>query len=223
MFHADKVFLATAYPQSELVGTMKRLLACLALCASLSASAQDDNCTVLGIQDLTQMIFSLKAQIDSLEANALNRSSVRAIARSEAVAQREGLPLAPIDFADGDFYESSLNNLELAADFSNTQLTSVNFTESNLSNSNFSNATLEVCFFTFCNLENVDFSGANLGGSVFQFANLTGANLSTAVFGGAFFECIYGCPTSLPSGYICEPDLDNYCSPFEGLYHIVPE
>ena len=40
MFHADKVFLATAYPQSELVGTMKRLLACLALCASLSASAQ---------------------------------------------------------------------------------------------------------------------------------------------------------------------------------------
>lgn len=30
----------TAYPQSELVGTMKRFLACLVLCASLSASAQ---------------------------------------------------------------------------------------------------------------------------------------------------------------------------------------
>jgi hypothetical protein len=41
MLRAYKVFLATAYPQRELVGTMKRLIACLALCASLSASAQD--------------------------------------------------------------------------------------------------------------------------------------------------------------------------------------
>ncbi len=47
-------------PQSDLVRTMKRFLACLALCASLSASAQGDNCTVLGIQDLTQMVFELQ-------------------------------------------------------------------------------------------------------------------------------------------------------------------
>ena len=40
MLRAYKVFLATAYPQREIVGTMKRLLACLVLCASLSASAQ---------------------------------------------------------------------------------------------------------------------------------------------------------------------------------------
>ena len=71
---------------------MKRLLACLALCASLSASAQDDNCTVLGIQDLTQMVFELQTQlnaqdatIDSLQNAAMTRDSVRAIARGEAV------------------------------------------------------------------------------------------------------------------------------------------
>ena len=45
---------------------MKHLLACLALCASLSASAQDDNCTVLGIQDLTQLVIQLQASIDSI-------------------------------------------------------------------------------------------------------------------------------------------------------------
>ena len=56
----------TAYPQRELGETMKRLLACLVLCASLSASSQDDNCTVLGIQDLTQIVLSLQAELDSL-------------------------------------------------------------------------------------------------------------------------------------------------------------
>ena len=66
MFRAHKVFLATAYPQSELVRTMKRLLACLALCASLSASAQDDNCTVLPVQELSLAYQDLNASIDSI-------------------------------------------------------------------------------------------------------------------------------------------------------------
>ena len=66
MLRAYKVFLATAYPQSEIVGTMKRLLACLALCASLSASAQDDNCTILGVQELSSLYSELSASIDSI-------------------------------------------------------------------------------------------------------------------------------------------------------------
>ena len=42
-------------PQSELVGTT---LACLpGPLRPLSASAQDDNCTVLGTGDLSQMVF----------------------------------------------------------------------------------------------------------------------------------------------------------------------
>ena len=65
MFHAYKVFLATAYPSSELVETMKRLLACLALCASLSSYSQDDNCTVLGVQDLSQLYNGLVLTADS--------------------------------------------------------------------------------------------------------------------------------------------------------------
>ena len=40
MFRAYKVFLATAYPQREIVSAMKRLLTCLVLFASFSASAQ---------------------------------------------------------------------------------------------------------------------------------------------------------------------------------------
>ena len=66
MLRAYKVFLATAYPQRELVGTMKRLLACLVLCASLTASAQDDNCTVLSIQELSSAYQDLNASIDSI-------------------------------------------------------------------------------------------------------------------------------------------------------------
>ena len=66
MMRAYKVFLATAYPQREIVGTMKRLLACLALCASLSASAQDDNCTVLGVQELSSLYSELSQSIDTI-------------------------------------------------------------------------------------------------------------------------------------------------------------
>lgn len=55
-------------PQRELLGTMKRLLACLALCASLSASAQDDNCTVLGVQELSSLYSELSASIDTIVA-----------------------------------------------------------------------------------------------------------------------------------------------------------
>jgi len=68
MLRAYKVFLATAYPPPDLVKTMKRLLACLALCASLSASAQDDNCTILGVQDLSSLYSELSASIDTIVA-----------------------------------------------------------------------------------------------------------------------------------------------------------
>lgn len=45
---------------------MKRLLACLALCATLSASAQDDNCTVLGVQELSSLYSELSMSIDTI-------------------------------------------------------------------------------------------------------------------------------------------------------------
>lgn len=49
---------------------MNRLLTCLAICASIAASAQDDNCTVLGVQDLTNLAYSLQNQIDSLQVES---------------------------------------------------------------------------------------------------------------------------------------------------------
>ena len=45
---------------------MKRFLACLALCASLSASAQDDNCTVLGVQELSSLYADLSTSINAI-------------------------------------------------------------------------------------------------------------------------------------------------------------
>ena len=84
MLRAYKVFLATAYPQRELVGTMKRLIACLALCASLSASAQDvypynpdiEPDGYIGINDLLALlpIFGQEFEVvtvDSVTSSAL--------------------------------------------------------------------------------------------------------------------------------------------------------
>ena len=38
------------------------------LCASLSTAAQDDNCTVLGVQDLTELVDSLNTELDELRS-----------------------------------------------------------------------------------------------------------------------------------------------------------
>lgn len=76
MLRAYKVFLATACPQRDLVRTMKRLLACLALCASLSASAQDENCTILGVQELSALYSELSQSIDTI-ISGLTAASAR--------------------------------------------------------------------------------------------------------------------------------------------------
>ena len=164
---------------------MKNLLACLALCASLSASAQGDNCTVLGIQDLTQMVFDLQAQLnaqdatmDSLQNASMTRDSVRAIARGEAA------------------FWGSVGHADLEG--------------VNLEN-NSNDGLISLAY-----LVGANFAGANLSGAV-----LSGVNLSGAYLSGAAMTCLrYGCPSSLPTGYTCEPDPD--CSEPD-RYRIVPE
>ena len=51
---------------------MKRLLACLAICTSLSASAQDDNCTVLGVQELSGLYANLSTSVDTVTQGWIN-------------------------------------------------------------------------------------------------------------------------------------------------------
>ena len=181
---------------------MKRFLACLALCASLSASAQDDNCTVLGIQDLTQMVFEFQDQlnaqdatIDSLQNAAVTRDSVRAIARAEAAI-------------GGSYGYTDLSG----ANLSGMGLTGINLYGADLSGANLGNTNLSIAYLV----------SANLSGAYLNDANLSGAYLSSANLSGAIMTCLQvGCPAALPSGYICEPDTD-YC-PQANRYRIVPE
>ena len=190
---------------------MKRLIACLALCASLSASAQDDNCTVLGIQDLTQMVFEFQGQlnaqdatIDSLQNAAMTRDSVRAIARGEAAT-------------GGSFGSADLSG----ADLSGASLSGASLTYADLSGASLLGADL-----TYADLSGADLSGANLfaahlnGANLFA-ADLSGASLFAADLSGAALTCLQGCPSNLPGGYICEPDTD---CPELGIprYRIVP-
>ena len=133
---------------------MKHFLACLTLCASLSASAQGDNCTVLGIQDLTQMVFDLQAQlnaqdatIDSLQNAAMTRDSVADIA--VGVAWRG--ELAGADLSDADLSD---------ADLSGANLSGADLSSANLTGTNLSGATLFQL-----DLSEVDLSGAILSGA----------------------------------------------------------
>lgn len=231
MFHAYKVFLATAYPLCELVNTMKRLLACLAIFTSLSASAQDTNCTVLGIQDLTQMVFEFQGQlnaqdatINSLQNAAMTPNSVRAIARGEVAI---GGSLGIVDLSGANLFGANLFDADLimanlsGAYLSGADLSDADLVNANLSGANLSGADLTDADLVFANLSGADLTGgANLSGAYLTAANLSDADLSGADLTGANMTCLQaGCPIGLPSGYICEPDPD--CSEPD-RYRIVP-
>ena len=213
MLHAYKVFLATAYPQSELVRTMKHLLVCLAFCASLSASAQGDNCTVLGIQDLTQMVIELKAEIDSLKSTGMTRDSVADIA--VGVAWRG--ELAGANLSSADLTDAYLPYADLTdANLTDADLSNANLRYASLSFANLSNADLYSADLTGADLIGADLTGADLRYAKPNTANLTDANLTNAnlfganlfgasLFGadltGASLTCLFGgCPSALPSG-----------------------
>jgi len=218
---------------------MKRLIACLALCASLSASAQDDNCTVLGIQDLTQMVFEFQGQlnaqdatIDSLQNAAMTRDSVRAIARGEVAtggsfghadlsgANLEGTDLSGANLEGADLSGANLEGTDLSganfegADLSGADLSGANLEGADLSGADLSDAdlygaNLSDADLSDANLFNADLSGANLSG-----ADLTGASLVYADLSFASLTCLQGCPSHLPGGYFCTLDP---CDFIQGL------
>jgi len=220
-----------ALDRAELIGTMKRLLACLVLCASLSASAQDTNCTVLGIQDLTQMVFQLQAEIDSLKGAGMTRDSVADIAVGVAYrgelsgANLAGVYLFDADLDSANFSGADLSGAELSyarlnyadlsgADLSGADLIYTNFYYANLIGANLSGANLTYASLRYANLIGANLSGANLTEAYLYDANLEQANLSGAQLTGTYLTgatmtCLQtGCPLSLPPGYICEPDPD---------------
>ena len=79
-----------------------------------------------------------------------------------------------------------------------------NFWDANLSDVNFSNQT-------------------SLSDADFGYANLSGADLSGVISMSTIMTCLTGgCPSLLPSGWICEPDPDPEC-PQSNSYRIVSQ
>ena len=101
-------------------------------------------------------------------------------------------------------------------DLSDLDLRGTNLSQANLSGANLTGANL-----SDANLSRANLEGANLTGADLSDANLTRADLSAANLSGATMFCLQiGCPSQLPSGYICEPDPD--CSD-PNRYRIVPD
>ena len=196
---------------------MNRFLACLALCASLYASAQDDNCTVLGIQDLTQMVLQLQTQLENqnavmteLQAQIENQNT--AMTRDSVIAIAIHKELSIDEVTGGDLSTINL----FGSDLSGADLESANLSWANLGY-----VTLNGADLSGADLISANLIGANLSGADLSYANLSGANLSGANLSGAIMTCLQvGCPSALPSGYICEPDTD--CSE-PARYRIVVE
>lgn len=220
MSRAHKVFLATAYPPPDLVKSMKRFLACLALCASLSASAQNDNCTVLGIQDLTQMVIELQSQLDSVlalsaEQGVMTRDSVVGIAWRKDLRNAnligsnlsfenlEGARLTHADLSEGDLESIVLRYTEAdSAVFDNTRLVNAEAAYGSFRGASFVGASVNDMQCQHCDLTGADFTNAVFSAFEGQNANFTNANfygaqmsaalLNNAVLTGATIECLRG-------------------------------
>jgi len=192
---------------------MNRFLACLALCASLSASAQGDNCTVLGIQDLTQMVFELQGEIDSLKGTGMTRDSVIAIAihKELSIDEVTGGDLSTIVIANADLSGADLSRANLSrANLSGADLRNADLAGADLSGADLSGAVLFGADLSGAVLFGADLSnGADLSGADLYDADLFGAQLAGADLTGASMSCLISCPASLPLGYTCEP---TWCS-----------
>ena len=185
---------------------MKRFLACLALCASLSASAQDDNCTVLGIQDLSQMVFDHGAQLDSISSSSL-------LTQIDSLTNlTRGLDLRFETFPSGDFSNRVIPKSDFygayvsGSDFRFSVLTLSTFDGANLQAAQFRSADLRGARFIESYCSDADFTNADLSQADFRGAIVNDVDFSGAILTGAVFSCLNGCPSSLPAGYVCEPD-----------------
>ena len=93
-----------------------------------------------------------------------------------------------------DHLEPKESEIRPGGDLAHTNLSGANLSGANLSNANLSNANL-----SNANLRDADLRGANLGG-----ARLSGAGLLRADLSGITATNLRGCPSSLPSGWVCE-------------------
>lgn len=155
---------------------------------------------------------------DNNQSSCLNPGGVYPYALLE-FENLAGAYLVGIDLSHSNLYETNLANANLTgaylidsnldnvnlfnANLSGADLANANVS-ANLSGANLTSANLAGTHLGYANLSNADLSGAYLVDASLHNANLSGANLS-----GANMNClISGCPSLLPSGYICEPQPD---------------
>ena len=189
MLRAYKVFLATAYPQRELVETMKRLLACLVLCASLTASAQvvyPYNPDANGDSAITSgdLLDFLPVYATTFTPQGI---TIDGVPLEEWLGNLEDLALSN-DVIIGEM-QSQVNSLEAAN--SNLQ-NQINSLQNQLNNLSFSVDGLPPCI--DADIDGVcDFADACIGVAVsFEYTNITdggdGGDSESLVAGGFYYE-----------------------------------
>lgn len=188
-----------------------------------------DACTATAIQ-FTYSIDSFDYESDYILANG-----------TYEYAQLQGADLSDACLLGINLHHAFLTSANLSgANLSGAELFSASFYQSNLTGANLSGADLYYVSFEQANLEGANLSGTNLVNASFSNANLSGANLASANVYVAYFygadltgadlsdatnlsdatmTCLQGCPSLLPSGYVCEPDPD--CT--NGGDRIVPD
>lgn len=133
--------------------------------------------------DLQEKLSDLKA--DGYDEDAAFHKTIGSIGEiSELVETIHAKTRELQQIVGMDFSKSNLQN----SDFSSIKLHAGKFNYSNLQHSDFRNSDLTISIFKCSNLDNSKFDGANLTGACFDKSNLKGASFSNAILNSTVFK-----------------------------------
>lgn len=158
------------------------------------------------IVGLTEQVAALQNQVEQLENAQITQDSIIALTwlRNLRQTQLSGVSMVDFDLSQVDFSHANLQGAQLM----NSSLDNAIFDSANLQGVNLTNADMDATILLNADLTGAVMTNAYLAYSIMEGADLSGTDLSSCILVYANMTCLRGCPSALPSNYICQSDPD---------------
>lgn len=158
------------------------------------------------IVGLTEQVTALQNQVEQLQSAQLTQDSVIALTwlRNLRYTQLNGASMVDFDLNRVDFSHADMQGAQLMnSSFGDAVLQGTDLAGANLTNGDFDSAIL-----LDANLSGATLTYAYFGYATLQGADLSGTDMSDTYLENTILTCLRGCPSVLPSDYICQSDPD---------------
>lgn len=158
------------------------------------------------LMELESAVQALQTSVAQLQAERMTLDSVLRLTWKR---QLNDLEISAFDFGSQNLFRVNFSGSVLTgSSFSDVYCFMCDFHDADLAFADFTNADLDLSNLQGANLTNASFSFAFLGNCDLDETDLSGVNLSNTYISGASLKCLEACPSSLPSGFVCQSDPD---------------